>query len=69
MREELLNCPFCGSKPNHGRGRKQRDRVNGEPFQRFVIWCHYRHATVSDITPELAIAAWNTRAPIEGDKL
>lgn len=36
---ELAGCPFCGSRPFFGLGKKGSCQLHGEPFQAVTIYC------------------------------
>lgn len=60
---ELLPCPFCGARPHHGLMKVEYCQLHGDPFQRFKVWCPHGCAEKIGANRELAITAWNRRAP------
>ncbi len=63
MNRKPLGCPFCGATPQQYL-TKAHIASDGEPIQRVGFRCPKRHAQVTGWTRELALAEWETRAPL-----
>lgn len=57
IKNELLNCPGCGARPNFA--IKRHAWNNGPTCE---IWCYCLQAMVAESTCEAAVKAWNQLA-------
>lgn len=63
--ERPLPCPFCSATPHRGLTKPYADQLHGELLQHYRIWCPHDCASKRAVNEDLAIAAWNTRAPTQ----
>ena len=69
--QNLLPCPFCGSKGQIRRTKKKYCQLHGEEYQDYIVGCFSSKCPIKpskiETTNYWAVKNWNSRYCMTGD--